>query len=85
MTSYTVPINIAESTTKRFDYLEWGKNIISTIISVDQTDHLSFMESFDFPELNELKTSLTNSGHYAPKQVDEIIEGLSTLPEYSSK
>lgn len=53
------------------------------ILMIDENiDNLSFMESFDFPELIQLKVSLDNCGNYTRKQVDEIIAGLSTLPEY---
>lgn len=47
-----------------------------------EEDLLSFMDSFDFPDLEELKQSLTKSGEYEPKQIEEIIVGLKTLPEY---
>lgn len=43
---------------------------------------LYFMESFDFPDLEELKTSLVKSGEYKKSEIEEIIAGLKTLPEY---
>lgn len=82
MISYTtqIPITVKEATTKRFDYyLEWVKSIVSRTTTEDK---LSFMETFDFPDLNQLKISLIDSGSYTSKQVDEILAGLSTLPEY---
>lgn len=47
-----------------------------------EEDLLFFMETFDFPNLQELRQSLTDSGEYKPEQVEEIISGLKTLPEY---
>lgn len=47
-----------------------------------EEDLLSFMESFDFPDLAQLKISLKNSGLYTQEQINEIISGLATLPEY---
>lgn len=47
-----------------------------------EEDLLSFMESFDFPDLVQLKISLKDSGLYTREQINEIISGLATLPEY---
>lgn len=47
-----------------------------------EEDLLFFMETFDFPDLQELRQSLTDSGEYKPEQIEEIISGLKTLPEY---
>ena len=47
-----------------------------------EEDLLAFMETFDFPPLEDLRQSLTDSGEYKPEQVEEIISGLKTLPEY---
>lgn len=55
------------------------------VIIDDNVDYLSFMESFDFPQLNKLKSSLVSSGEYTQEQVEEIIAGLSTLPEYHNE
>lgn len=55
------------------------------VIIDDNIDYLSFMESFDFPQLSKLKPSLISSGEYTQEQVDEIIVGLSTLPEYHNE
>lgn len=49
----------------------------------EEQDVLSFMEPFDFPNLEELKLSLAQSGHYTEKQIEEIIAGISTLPHYN--
>lgn len=48
-----------------------------------QEDMLAFMDNFNFPSLYKLKKSLKASGQYTKKQIDEIIAGLSTLPEYN--
>lgn len=78
----------------RLAYYEYFKNSFKNVV-VDNTqsnkfliidasvDPLSFMEEFEFPELSKLKTSLVSSGYYTQEQVSEIIEGLSTLPEYN--
>lgn len=47
-----------------------------------EEDLLFFMETFDFPNLQDLRQSLIDSGEYKPEQVEEIISGLKTLPEY---
>lgn len=48
----------------------------------EQVDKLYFMETFDFPGLGELKTSLLESKELTPEQVEKVISGLATLPEY---
>ena len=51
-------------------------------VKPEEPDNLSFMESFDFPDLEELRTSLTESHQYTTEQVQEIVSGLATLAEY---
>lgn len=62
------------------------KNVVIEWKNLDdarqEEDLLAFMETFDFPDLQELRQSLANSGEYKPEQVEEIISGLKTLPEY---
>lgn len=62
------------------------KNVVIEWKNLDgerqEEDLLFFMETFDFPNLQELRQSLTDSGEYKPEQVEEIISGLKTLPEY---
>lgn len=53
------------------------------VIIDEDMDSLSFMESFDAPPLSEVRASLTSSGNYTQEQVEEIVAGLSTLPEYN--
>lgn len=48
----------------------------------EEKDLLAFMGDFTFPNLNQLKTSLQKSG-YKKSEIEEIIAGLKTLPEYS--
>lgn len=48
----------------------------------NEEDLLSFMGSFDFPDLDNLKTTLIQTGKYKKIEVEEIIKGLKTLPEY---
>lgn len=48
----------------------------------EELDMFSFMGNFDFPDLEELKNSLTKSGKYKKLEIEEIIAGLKTLPEY---
>ena len=68
---------------------EWFKDIPNNVIWKDfseesqEEDMLAFMEPFNFPNLSKLKDSLKASGQYTKKQIDEIIAGLSTLPEYN--
>lgn len=53
------------------------------VVTDENIDSLSFMESFDAPPLSEVRASLTSSGNYTQEQVEEIVAGLSTLPEYN--
>ncbi|MCL5747005.1 MAG: hypothetical protein M1277_01850 [Patescibacteria group bacterium] len=48
-----------------------------------EVDELSFMTTFDFPDLGKLKASLKASGSYTEEQLERIIAGLKDLPEYS--
>ena len=47
-----------------------------------EEDMLTFMETFNFPSLSSLRSSLKASGQYTKKQIDEIVAGLKDLPEY---
>ena len=49
---------------------------------IPEVDELAFMTTFTFPKLDELKASLKASGVYSNEQLDRIIAGLETLPEY---
>lgn len=63
---------------------KWVKSVVwKSFIEEEQSeDILSFMENFDFPNLDDLKTSLIESGKYKKSEVEEIVAGLKTLPEY---
>ena len=67
---------------------ELVKNIKRNIVWVDfseetqKEDMLSFMETFNFPSLSTLRSSLKASGQYTKEQIDEIVAGLRDLPEY---
>ena len=47
-----------------------------------EVDELAFMTTFTFPKLDELRASLKASGVYSDEQLDRIMSGLETLPEY---
>lgn len=47
-----------------------------------EEDLLSFMEPFEFPDLDQLKASLSKSKVYTKKHIDELVAGFKTLPEY---
>lgn len=49
---------------------------------LQKEDMLSFMETFNFPSLSNLRSSLKASGQYTKEQLDEIVAGLKDLPEY---
>lgn len=51
--------------------------------NVVEKDNISFMGTFTYPNLDEMKMTLLQSGEYTVDQVTEIIAGLKTLPEYS--
>lgn len=50
-------------------------------IGVSGHEALSFMETFSFPDLKGIKSSLKKA-KYSTEEVNEIILGLKTLPEY---
>ena len=58
-------------------------NFIDTKEMEEQLDKLYFMEAFDFPDLGELRASLLGSKELPSEQVEKVISGLATLPEYS--
>lgn len=43
---------------------------------------LSFMDTFQFPPLEELRKSLEATNIYSKEEIDEEIKALSELPEY---
>ncbi len=49
---------------------------------IKEIDKLSFMEDFEFPPLDKLRKLLLKS--HPKKEVEEIIAGLKTLPEYNT-
>ena len=48
---------------------------------VNEREVLSFMETFSFLDLKDLKASLKKA-KYSTEEIKEIILGLKTLPEY---
>lgn len=56
---------------------------VSTALSNDERDLLSFMEEFTFPNLGDVEQSLTDTGEYTKTEIAEIVSGLKTLPEYN--
>ncbi len=64
---YTLPITYSKTT----DFTD----------TIDEVDALSCMETFTFPNLKEVKTSLQKS-KYSEEQINEVIAGLKTLSEY---
>lgn len=75
---YTKQVSEREVGKEVKNRVEW-KNLAE---ERQEEDLLFFMETFDFPNLQDLKQSLIDSGEYKPEQVEEIILGLKTLPEY---
>ncbi len=85
MTSYTIAApNWINPTNDIGYFLKWARGlVVTTSIAKSEKDKLSFMEKFDAPKLSEVRVSLNKSGNYTQDQVEEIIAGLSTLPEYN--
>ena len=51
---------------------------------IEKIDLLKDMGIFTFPLLADLRKDLENAGH-SKKEIDEVIEGLSELPEYKNQ
>lgn len=84
--SYTIPFDkTINAASKLTNYKELIKNVVSKfVVAEDQhVDELLFMESFDFPNLKTLKSNLTKTTNYSKDQIEEVVNGLNTLSEYS--
>jgi len=74
-------------THQKMDSMKDIENIVTAstqdISKLGAEDTLSFMDTFNFPGLDSIKLSLTKSGQYTLEQIEEILSGLKTLPEYN--
>jgi len=79
-----IQLPFTDSSTTRVDIniIGWIKNNFGGIVSTADIDNLSFMGTFKFPKIEKMKISLQQSGEYTSEQIEEIIAGLKTLPEY---
>ncbi len=82
--TYTIPYEeLIESTQENYNLIDqFPYSAKVGYVSAMPNDKYSFMETFTFPDLNQIEHSLTASGKYSKKLVREIISGLKTLPEY---
>lgn len=87
--TYTFPYyDYLESTQKEMNLMKYYIEHIITASTQDisilkEVGMLSFMDTFTYPDLSNIQSSLTQSGEYTPEQIEEILAGLKTLPEYN--
>lgn len=85
--TYLLPAdNFKDYTFNQMDLVYVGpivKTLVYTKQKTDEQDVFSFMKNFNFPDLKVIKKSLTKSKQYSQKQINEILSGLKTLPEYN--
>lgn len=77
-----IQLPFTDSSTTKVDFIGWVKSNFGGIIPKTEIDNLSFMGTFKFPKIEEMRSTLQQSGEYTTKQIEEIIAGLKTLPEY---
>lgn len=79
--TYTLPITPFKITRDDVDLSTGSDAIASGFTDTFEIDAVSFIETFVFPDLKKVKSSLQKS-KYSEEQINEIIVGLKTLPEY---
>lgn len=75
--TYAAPI----STYNKVDIFNGIIVTSAEVVGANNEEVLSFMETFSFPNLKNIKASLKKA-NYSTEEVTEIISGLKTLPEY---
>lgn len=86
--TYALTINSGwDYTHKEMNWMKYLKNIVTAYTKVlkpsVEVDKLSFMETFAFSKIEDIRNSLVQSGKYTEKQMSEILEGLDDLPEFN--
>lgn len=79
--TYTLPLPHIRTTRTEVNLGADVKLVVSGFTDAFDIDTLSYMETFTFPDLKKVGVSLQNS-KYSEKQIEEVIAGLKTLPEY---
>lgn len=78
--TYPFPI-IYPKTTYEIVNFSVEKSFTTGHTDIFKDDSISFMDTFVFPDLEKVKTSLEKS-KYSKKEINEIVTGLKTLIEH---
>ncbi|MBU0998115.1 hypothetical protein KJ570_01080 [Patescibacteria group bacterium] len=77
---YAIPISAPISSYGEVNLIE-KTSVTPAFVGSNDGEALLFMETFSFPNLKKMKASLKKE-KYSTEEINEIILGLKTLPEY---
>lgn len=83
----TIPENLAKKniTNRETNWVTTTPTVVWINEELEQLSPHDKIEVFEFRSLRALGQSFLDSGDYTPKEVAELIQGLSRLPGYAAK